>query len=245
MRLPDPDVTEMFDSVYADLPPELEAERAAAVADEWARWGKPDRYLVYLGDRQHVDGWFGEEWPGEFVQGYAMPLTGYDERGSSSPSAYVTVIATDQTGWGDGLESTLRHEMGHISTLWNAERGGGAVASWWMVEGIAEYIDHGGRPLDGYDRLRDVERHVRDGGCAEAIVPIMEHDDVGAVSGKYGCAFLGVHYMITTYGEDAFAEWFERAARNGNSPANSAERLFGKTYGELQREMTDFIASTV
>ncbi|WP_100445086.1 thiamine pyrophosphate-dependent dehydrogenase E1 component subunit alpha [Glycomyces xiaoerkulensis] len=32
MNLSDPDVTEMFDSVYADVPPSLEAERAEAVA---------------------------------------------------------------------------------------------------------------------------------------------------------------------------------------------------------------------
>jgi hypothetical protein len=220
------------------------AEDAAATADAWARWGKPDKYLVYLATEEEFTEWFGNSWPGEHTHGYAMPMTAFKENGIATPSGYVTVIAANRTGWEDGLASILRHELGHIATLWNAKKRQATDSSWWMVEGIAEYIDHGSAPVSRYDRMWDVERHRRDGGCKEEFGAPEYDGDLTTISGMYGCAFLGVHYMITTYGEDAFAEWFEASVREGGHPASTATAIFGKDYERLTKEMLDFIART-
>jgi hypothetical protein len=114
-----------------------------------------------------------------------------------------------------------------------------------MVEGIAEYIDHGDKSLDEYDRALDVREYVAQGGCATDILPPDGDDDTLAGSGKYGCGFLGVHYMIDTYGEEAFVEFFGMTAREGTPAVDAAQEVYGKNYADLMQEITAFIAQTV
>ncbi len=219
------------------------AEDAAANADEWALWEEPDRYVVYIATNDHFDEWFGGMFDGDDVVGFALPLEGTvgDER---RPSTYATVMNVDRTGWGYDLTSVIRHELGHAVTLWGAQSENYSNDTWWMVEGIAEYIDHGDKPLDDYDRSWDLENHVADGGCADELVPPEEDDDTTAGSGKYGCAFLAVHYMIDTYGLESFSEWFGLTARDGEPVARAADDVYGENYADIMAEITSFIAQT-
>ena len=59
--------------------------------------------------------------------------------GERQPSTYATVMGVDRTGWGYGLTSMIRHELGHAVTLWAAPSERYADDTWWMVEGVAEY----------------------------------------------------------------------------------------------------------
>ncbi|GAB3648843.1 hypothetical protein [Glycomyces tarimensis] len=220
------------------------SEEAAKNADEWALWETPDRYVVYIAGNEEFDVWYGGMFETDDVLGFALPLNGTVD-GERQASTYATVMNVDRTGWGYDLTSVIRHELGHAVTLWAAPSERYSNDTWWMVEGIAEYIDHGDRPLEDYDRMWDVEDYVSEGGCAGEIVPPEEDDDTLAGSGKYGCGFLAVHYMIDTYGQDAFAEWFDATARQGGSATATSEDIFGKSYAELMGEMTDFIATTV
>ncbi|MCH7231755.1 hypothetical protein L0U85_12965 [Glycomyces sp. L485] len=219
------------------------SEEAALNADEWALWETPDRYVVYISGNEEFEVWFGGMFETDDVLGFALPLTG-TVAGERQPSTYATVMNVDRTGWGYDLTSVIRHELGHAVTLWGAPSERYANDTWWMVEGIAEYIDHGDRPVDDYDRMWDVGNYVEDGGCSSDIVPPDEDDDTLAGSGKYGCGFLGVHYMIDTYGVDEFAAWFDATARQGESAAGTAEDVYGRSYADLMDEITDFIAST-
>lgn len=219
------------------------SEEAARNADEWALWDLPDRYVVYIAGNEEFDVWFGGMFETDGVLGFALPLNGTVD-GERAPSTYATVMNVDRTGWGYDLTSVIRHELGHAVTLWAAPSERYAQDTWWMVEGVAEYIDHGDRSLEEYDRKWDVEDYVSQGGCADEILPPEEDDDTLAGSGKYGCGFLGVHYVIETYGEDAFADFFGATAREGRSGAETAEEVFGKSYAELMEEITDFIAET-
>ncbi|GAB3229734.1 hypothetical protein GCM10027447_23300 [Glycomyces halotolerans] len=228
-----------------DLDQALEISEAAAVnADKWALWAEPDRYVVYIASDDEFGTWFGGLFESGDVLGFALPLEGTVD-GERIPTTYATVMNVDRTGWGYDLTSVIRHELGHAVTLWAAESENYTNDTWWMVEGIAEYIDHGDKPLDDYDRMWDVEDHVADGGCSDEITPPEEDDDTLAGSGKYGCGFLGVHYMIETYGLDAFAEWFGLTAREGQQASSTAEDVYGKSYTELMDEITAFIDQTV
>ncbi|WP_199044017.1 hypothetical protein [Glycomyces salinus] len=219
------------------------AEDAAINADKWALWERPDRYVVYIAGDDEFEDWFGGMFDGGDVLGFALPLEGtVDEE--RVPTTYATVMNVDRTGWGNELDSVIRHELGHAVTLWAAPSESYGNDTWWMVEGIAEYIDHGDRPLEDYARMWDIDEYIDQGGCADEIVGPTQEDDTLAGSGKYGCAFLGVHYMIDTYGQDAFADWFGRTAREGEPATSTAEEIFGKGYDELMGEITDFIAET-
>ena len=219
------------------------AEEAALNADEWARWERPDRYVVYIAGTEEFETWFGGMFDGGDVLGFALPLEGTVD-GERIPTTYATVMNVDRTGWGADLDSVIRHELGHAVTLWAAPSESYNDDTWWMVEGVAEYIDHGDRPLETYARMWDIEGYLEEGGCADQILPPTATDDTLAGSGKYGCAFLGVHYVIETYGQDAFVEWFGLTAREGRSAASTAEDVFGQDYGDLMGEITEFIAAT-
>ncbi|MEV3937685.1 hypothetical protein AB0K52_17100 [Glycomyces sp. NPDC049804] len=223
----------------------LEVSEAAAVnADKWAYWEKPDRYVVYIASDAEFESWFGGFWDSEDVLGFALPLNG-TVNGERQPSTYATVMGVDRTGWGYGLTSVIRHELGHAVTLWAAPSERYADDTWWMVEGVAEYIDHGDRSLDEYDRALDVRDYVEQGGCETDILPPDGDDDTLAGSGKYGCGFLGVHYMIDEYGVEKFTEFFGATAREGEPAVDMAPEIYGKSYAELMEEITAFIAQTV
>lgn len=220
------------------------AEAAAVNADEWAHWERPDRYVIYIASDDEFETWFGGMWDSEDVLGFALPLTGTVD-GERQPSTYATVMGVDRTGWGYGLTSVIRHELGHAVTLWAAPSERYSDDTWWMVEGIAEYIDHGDKSLDEYDRALDVRDYVAQGGCESDILPPDGDDDTLAGSGKYGCGFLGVHYMIEEYGVEAFTEFFGATAREGTPAVDAAEEVYGKSYADLMQEITAFIAQTV
>ncbi|MEU6858675.1 hypothetical protein AB0B28_07370 [Glycomyces sp. NPDC046736] len=220
------------------------SEEAAVNADEWAYWEKPDRYVVYIASDEEFETWFGGFWDSEDVLGFALPLNGTVD-GQRQPSTYATVMGVDRTGWGEGLTSVIRHELGHAVTLWAAPSERYADDTWWMVEGVAEYIDQSDRPLEDYDRAWDVRDYLAQGGCATDILPPDEDDDTLAGSGKYGCGFYGVHYLVEEYGVEAFAEFFGMTVREGAVPADVSVEVYGKSYAELMEEITAFIAQTV
>lgn len=238
-------VTAVPASLADRLDEALEISEAAAVnADEWAHWERPDRYVIYIASDEEFETWFGGLWDSEDVLGFALPLSGTVD-GQRQPSTYATVMGVDRTGWGYGLTSVIRHELGHAVTLWAAPSERYADDTWWMVEGIAEYIDHGDKSLDDYDRTLDVSEYVDQGGCATDILPPDEDDDTLAGSGKYGCGFLGVHYLIEEYGAEAFTEFFGTTAREGTPAVDAAQEVYGKSYADLMQEITAFIAQTV
>ncbi|MDN3240403.1 hypothetical protein [Glycomyces tritici] len=220
------------------------AEAAAVNADQWAYWEKPDRYVVYIANDEEFEVWFGGFWDTEGVVGFALPLSGTVE-GERQPSTYATVMNVDVSGWGNDLTSVIRHELGHAVTLWAAPSERYADDTWWMVEGIAEYIDEGDSPYDQYTRRNDVREYVGQGGCETDILPPDGDDDTLAGSGKYGCGFLGVTYMIDEYGVDKFIELFDATARQGEPAVDAAQEIYGKSYAELMQEITAFIAQTV
>lgn len=222
----------------------LEISEAAAInADQWAHWERPDRYVVYIASDDEFETWFGGFWDTEGVLGFALPLTG-TVNGERQPSTYATVMAVDQTGWGYELTSVIRHELGHAVTLWAAPSERYADDTWWMVEGVAEYIDEGGNPYDQYSRRNDVRDYVAQGGCETDILPPDSDDDTLAGSGKYGCGFLGVTYLIDEYGVESFIELFGATAREGRPAVDAAQEIYGKSYADLMQEITTFIAQT-
>ncbi|GAA2127978.1 hypothetical protein [Glycomyces algeriensis] len=223
----------------------LEVSEAAAVnADKWAYWEKPDRYVIYIASDDEFESWFGGFWDSEDVLGFALPLSGTVD-GERQPSTYATVMGVDRTGWGYGLTSVIRHELGHAVTLWAAPSERYADDTWWMVEGVAEYIDEGELTFEEYSRARDVRDYVAQGGCETDILPPDGDDDTLAGSGKYGCGFLGVTYLIDEYGVEQFTELFGATAREGQPAVDAVQEIYGKSYAELMQEITAFIAQTV
>ena len=219
-----------------------EAEDAAEYVDEYAVWEPVDRYVIYMAGDEELERWFGGEIE-DGVVGYVLPLEG-TVNGTREDTTMPTVVAVDRLGWGDEFISTLRHELAHVATLHRAETHRNYEDTWWMVEGIAEFIDYEGE-VNQYPRMPQVAEYLDEGGC-EGIIPPPTLDGSGVSgSGSYGCAFLGVNYMMEEYGEDEFMEWFGEAVRGGIPPDIVAQDLYGKSYSELMDEITQYIQEAV
>ncbi|MFC4337167.1 hypothetical protein [Salininema proteolyticum] len=220
------------------------SEEGAEVADPWARWERPDRYLVFYADSAAFETWFGgmEDGAGD-VLGYAAVMEGTVEeepRGSAS----ITVMGVDNAYGMDDLRSTVRHELGHAATRWAADNPAARNDAWWIIEGIAEYIDQGTADISTYLRAAGMREYVDDGLCDSGIEP--SGRDSGAVtSAKYGCAYIAVWYFLEEYGDEKFEELFAAAAREGQSLEKNVEGVLGVSHETLMKEIGKHIRSVL
>jgi hypothetical protein len=184
------------------------AEKAAAVADRYARWGQPPgRYLVYLAGPDEWSRWYGVSQP-SWVAGYAMPVSDSD----------TEIILNAQKIDSTEVLDTLRHEFAHVVTLAGVRRS--YPARWWLVEGIAEYIRMVGRPLSAYRGLSLTRKYLHSGrwpGLVALDEPALSASTEEA-TGRYGVAFLAVRCLAERYGEDRMLAFFDAVVRRGGDP---------------------------
>ena len=167
------------------------AEKAAELSDRYSKWAPPpSRYVVYLAGPDEWSTWYGirqESW----VAGFALPLTA---------DATEIVLNANRVDAKETLD-VLRHEFTHVVTLSKVARA--YDQTWWLVEGIAEYVRVQG--IGGkFDDVATVRKYVQSGRWANEIA--MDDPPEGTssadVSGRYGVAYLAVNRMAERFGED-------------------------------------------
>ncbi|MEV8513303.1 basic secretory protein-like protein [Dactylosporangium sp. NPDC051484] len=201
------------------------AEKAAALADTFARWGEPPaRYVVYLAGPDEWSAWYGikqEPW----VAGFALPLT------ASVTEIVLNAARVDAKQTLD----VLRHEFTHVVTLAGVEKA--YEHTWWLVEGIAEYVrvKGGGKPFDGAGAVRG---YVRSGRWKGEIA--MDDPPGGSstvdVSGRYGVAYLSLQRLADRFGEDRLMDFFDYAARQGLALGDAAPKAFGVSWDDVEAD---------
>jgi hypothetical protein len=206
------------------------AEKAAAITDKFARWGPPPtRYVVYLAGPDEWSSWYGVG-QASWVAGFALPLT-----------ATVTEIVlnaarvdTKQT------LDVLRHEFTHVVTLAGVEKA--YERTWWLVEGIAEYVrvKGSGKQFDG---AGDVRTYVRNGHWKDEIALDAPPDgsSTADVSGRYGVAYLSMQRLADRFGEDRLLDFFDHAARQGLTLDAAAPKAFGVSWDDVQADCIRFV----
>ncbi len=207
------------------------AEKAAALADRYARWSEaPGRYVVYLAGPDEFNRWYGIR-HSPWVAGYAMPLTDVDTE---------VVLNGDRLDGGDGLQ-VLAHEFAHVATL------AGARASnpdrWWLVEGMAEYVRVAGQPVSAYDGLRDVRQVVQSGRWSGGIAASEPGANVSGAdaNGLYGVAYLSVRRIAERYGEPKLLEFFAAVAREGQPLDEASESVLGRPWDAVSAELAAYV----
>jgi hypothetical protein len=201
------------------------AEKAAALTDTFARWGGPPaRYVVYLAGPDEWSSWYGirqESW----VAGFALPLT------ASVTEIVLNAARVDSKQTLD----VLRHEFTHVVTLAGVDKS--YEHTWWLVEGIAEYVrvKGSGKP---FDQLADVRAYVR-GGHWKGEIDLDDPPDGAStadVSGRYGVAYLSLQRIADRFGEDKLLEFFDYAARQGLTLGDAASKAFGVSWDDVQAD---------
>jgi hypothetical protein len=209
------------------------AERAAAVTDRFARWGKPPgRYVVYLAGPGEWGKWYGvpqQSW----VAAFAMPVTDV---------ATEVVLNIDHVDARD-VTDVLRHEFTHVVTLAGVDRT--YPHSWWLVEGIAEYVRVAGgpRPFDGFG---DVRKLVHNGLWAGdvALDGPPPTATAGDVNGRYGVAYLAVKRLADRYGEAKMLAFFGAVVRDGEPLDKAARSVFGAPWGTVSADCAAAVSAT-
>ncbi|MFF5234122.1 basic secretory protein-like protein [Dactylosporangium sp. NPDC000521] len=210
------------------------AEKAAELSDRYSKWAAPpSRYVVYLAGPEEWSTWYGlkqESW----VAGFALPLTA---------DATEIVLNANRVDVKETLD-VLRHEFTHVVTLSKVSRA--YDQTWWLVEGIAEYVrvqGLGGR----FDDVASVRKYVQSGRWQNEIA--MDDPPEGAtsadVSGRYGVAYMAVNRMVERFGEAKMLEFFDLTARQGVALQDAATRVYGVSWDDVATDCVKYVRNHV
>jgi len=126
-------------------------------------------------------------------------------------------------------EAIARHEVAHI--VQRAALPGAYNAPDWAIEGMAVYMQP--EPLS--NQRNAIESAIQDNDVFS--VRSMSSATSGAISGNvslfYGEAWSLVDFLIETYGEEKFAEYF-RAINSGAGDAGALEQVYGFNQDGLE-----------
>ncbi|MGC4896563.1 hypothetical protein [Micromonospora sp. DT31] len=211
-----------------------QAEAAARSADRYAVGGSPPaRYLVYFAGKAEWQRWYGGGRP-KWTAGYAVGVGG----------GRHDVVLNAQSVTPAGVDDLLRHELTHAAAL--PDRGYADRASWWLVEGLAEYAGADGQPVDRYEGVTEVRDLLRGGwsGRLDAVAPA---DDAsgGRVGGAYGVGYLAVRHLVDRYGEQRMLDFYRAVVHDRRSPEQAADEVFGDPWSVLHDDCVAYVRAAV
>jgi hypothetical protein len=210
------------------------AERAAKIADKYAFDSKPDRYVVYVAGPAEWRKWFagGQE---DWVIGYAIETTAIRSD---------IVLRADAIDSGDA-EALMKHEMGHVAMRGVSHPSGNAV--WWLIEGIAEYVEWDGRGLGAYDGRQNVRRFLREkrfAGDPALVAPTDDPDD-WEVNADYGIGFYYTRCIADRFGQDRLLAFTEAVLQDGDVVAPAATNTLGGSWPDITKRCLTYTKRAV
>ncbi|MDP9798001.1 hypothetical protein J2S43_006513 [Catenuloplanes nepalensis] len=220
---------------YARRLPELQkqAEAAALLADRYVRGdaGPVDRYRIFMADGKEWQRWYGGE-DLEWAAGFAVP-TG---------EARLDVVLNLSEMPEDFIDDTLRHELAHVATLRGADYSDDDD-SWWMIEGIADYVDELGVPVSEYDEADLVARYAGEVDMKDGVVvppPDADTED-WQVAARYGVGYYAVRRISERFGEPAMLAFFDAVVRDGKTLKDAAPATLGKDWDDVNRDCLAYL----
>ncbi len=202
-----------------------QAEIAAAVADRYAVGdGRVPRYRVFVADPAAWKLWYNG-FPGRWVAGRAIP-TGSAQIDVQIPVAQLT----------RGLGDLLRHELAHVSTLrTNAYYGKKDV--WWLVEGMAEYVQQNGAPPSAHPARRALLAFLSRRTLRSVVVTPPDRDGSATeANARYAVGYYALNHLIAKYGKPAALTFFQQAVQFGIGLDGASIGAFGKPWAEVDRD---------
>jgi hypothetical protein len=220
------------------------AERAAAAADQYARWGRPAVYVLYLASASEFRRWFDN---GLYPSlGVAFTLAENDVE--------VTVAMPLAAGPSAGpgrLAAVVQHEFGHVATLQgidplDASRYSHADHD-TLVEGIAEYCAYTGHAGWAAGRLADVGAYLRTGKWSGKAFLTKELDSksVLTVSAAYGIGYLAIRRLVQKYGLAVTLDFWAAAEHGSGTPESAAQSVLHTSWAKVDADIAAYIHKTV
>jgi hypothetical protein len=221
-------------SRYAARLPSLlkQADRAAAVADRFVINGKrPDRYRVFVAGPGEWKKWYGGELP-DWSVGFATAV---------SEGRMEVVLNVDEIQ-ADYLDDVLRHELGHVATLSTDDYA--HDGNFWLIEGMAEYIQENGRSPAQYDGRFAVRRFLNSGswnGSVNVSEPAKDTAD-WQVAARYGVGYYAVRRMAERFGRAKTMRFFSGVVlKQGGSLDVASQAAFGVPWANVDADCAKYV----
>ncbi|WP_159079587.1 hypothetical protein [Plantactinospora sp. BC1] len=214
-------------------------DQAASVVDRYGRLAGrevPERYIVFLAGAREWRTWRGGTAP-EWAAAYAYGA-------GKTPSNVVVQMAEMRDR--AGLLGTLRHEFGHVITVPGTDDILGSIHQ-WLVEGIAEYIQWGGKP-PARAQLTEVRAHLRGGQWRGSIqLPRLASTSSDAEARVF---YLMNHLTMTCvadrHGEAKLFRWWYAMVSEGSANYEPATReSLGESFAALDRACVSHLRRAV
>ena len=219
---------------YAGKLPSLlrQAERAAAVADRFVIGGKrPDLYRIFVAGASDWKKWYGGDLPSWSV-GFATGV-------SNGRMDVVLNLGEIQTNY---LDEVLRHELGHVATLSADDYAD--ESDFWLVEGIAEFIQESGRSVSAYDGESAVRRYLNSGkwnGDVNVAAPSADTPD-WQVAARYGIGYYAVRRMAERFGQPKMITFFtELVLKRAGTLDGAARTAFGTSWADVNADCARYV----
>lgn len=211
------------------------ADKAAAVADRFARWSDPpSRYVIFLAGPSDWERWYGQEQP-DWAAAWAVPV------GDLVTEVVVRTEVVPQSVLG-GL---LTHELTHVTTL-AGERDGASGRAWWLIEGVAEYAQFKDVPVRLYDAFRSTRTFVRSRWNGEVAVSAPSSRALlSEAGGRYGVSYLGVRRIAERYGEAKMLDFWGKVVHDGDSVDEAARSALGEAWDTVEADCARYIRNSV
>ncbi|GAA2566986.1 hypothetical protein GCM10010435_45670 [Winogradskya consettensis] len=214
------------------------AEAAAVVNDRFAGMvGNPQkRYRIYLAGAKQWTQWYGgmdDKW----VIGYAIPL---NEAGMD-----VVLNMPELKSDTRLLETTVRHELGHVVTLGAAERTSWTAGDMWLKEGIAEYIGWYPQPATASWRRYSVSKAVHGSKRPKSIAvnALKDNASVEESDAFYGLGHFAADCMAKKYGQQALFTFVRLYLREDKDLDPASREAFGKPFSTVDKACVAWIRS--
>ncbi len=211
------------------------ADKAAAVADRFAKWSEPpSRYVIFLAGPSDWERWYGQEQP-DWAAAWAVPV------GDLVTEVVVRTEVVPQSV----LQGLLTHELTHVTTL-AGDRDGASGRAWWLIEGIAEYAQFKDVPVRSYDAFRSTRSFVGRRWNGEIAVSAPSSSaSLSEAGGRYGVSYLAVRRIAEQYGEPKMLDFWGMVVHDGDSVDDASPSALGVAWDTVEADCARYIRSSV
>jgi hypothetical protein len=211
------------------------ADKAAVVADRFARWSNPpSRYVIFLAGPSDWERWYGQEQP-DWAAAWAVPV------GDLVTEVVVRTEVVPQSV----LEGLLTHELTHVTTL-AGERDGASGRAWWLIEGIAEYAQFKDVPVRLYDAFRSTRTFVGRRWNGEITVSApSSRATLSEAGGRYGVSYLGIRCIAERDGEPKMLDFWGKVVHDGDSLDEAARSVLGEAWDTVEADCARYVRESV
>ena len=213
------------------------AEQAAAAADKFAHWGKPDVYVVYLADAAEAKLWFGSvDHPDQYL-GTTEPVSDTD----TESVLYMPNAATD-AGPG-GLTQTTQWLLGNAALQYGA----GGTGNNSLQAGLADYISFYGHSNWVGGTVSGARTYVHSGKWNKNVFLTSELESTtdSIRWGAEGIGFLTIRHLISRFGLAKTLDFWGAVERDDDLPADASPTVFGLPWTSVNADCVNYVEHSV